>query len=64
LSAGLESYSGWLAGEIWIKSAWLTSQFKLTFLRLFCTFHVLLIGAAQKLQKNNEQALILFIVYE
>jgi len=41
---------GWLAGEIWLKSAGLTTQFKLAFYDFFCRFRVQLVGVAQKLQ--------------
>ena len=45
---------GWLAGEIWPKSAWPTSRLKLPFYN-FCRFQVQLVGVAQELQKvmNN-----------
>jgi len=43
-------FGGWLAGEIRLKSAWLTSRLKLVFFMIFCRFHVQLVGVAQKLQ--------------
>ena len=45
---------GWLAGEIWLKSAGLTSRFKLAFYDIFAG-PVAIVGVAQKLHKitNN-----------
>jgi len=48
----IEHSCRWLAGEIWLKSAGLTSQHKLAFYDFFCRFQVQLVGVAQKLQKK------------
>ena len=42
---------GWLAGEIWLKPAWLTNRLKTSLLRHFCRFQVQLVGMAQTLQQ-------------
>jgi len=53
LSAGLES-GGWLAGEIWLKSAglhhkvWLTAGLSWLFTTFVCKFPVQVVGVAQK----------------
>jgi len=50
----LESWRLPIAGEIWLKSAGLTSRLELAFLRLFLQVPGELIGVAQKFAKINE----------